>query len=774
MLALMVWMALPAPAEGADSPLIMTLQKPDKGMMEIIFHAEQGPFQIQMKTATSPNADPNTSWTNVPDAMVTRIDGDVYLGLFPKGEADLALYRVVNESDGIAELKGWTVLAKVSPPPNGLFFAPGDRPVVTVTILDTFAPGLKREAFSSLALYMYGPQDPEYTITPARLLNASTDRSARPHHYIDLITDPNVQVNGNTLTYTLQPVADELPGTYTVSVRAQLASDRMQQIMKATSVQIGTADVEDLVVTKTQCASCHQGSISGKFYMHHVDTSSRNPTGSWSLDYEPVTSCKNCHNNDGYAAFRDNSAPGGRVSDPIVRRVHGVHMGEHLEKSFNIDPETGDFADYTHVEFPANVRNCTTCHADDRWKTHPSILACGACHDNVWFGDKTELPAGMEAHPGGAVLPGSQSESLCATCHPADTGGAASITLAHKVPPPSFKNTVTLEASAPANGDFFVAGESPTVTIRIQDTATGAPIAPASIVEPADSQNVAATEWRRANFYVSGPRAWTEPVLTSAAAHSDPTHYYANNDLRVRIDPANEDSKITRTADAIVYQLDDVAGLKPGTYTAFVETMPAAPLGGWASINFQVGTATPEPVVAGNCNDCHGETQMHAGYFAVTFTPDICKNCHDYDRQTPDKIAWTDSNSGFGAAPLSRRIHGVHYGHYLDKPGEVHQQHDYSHTIFPQDVRNCTKCHSESTTWTEKPSRLACLACHDDDAAVFHGTLLTFDPSPQDPWNGDEVETCVVCHGKDSKFAPAVVHAISNPFVPPYPREKAE
>ena len=97
--------------------------------------------------------------------------------------------------------------------------------MVTVTILDTFAQGLNRADFSRLNLYLYGPQDPKRTVTAVKLLNASSDRSKTPHHYIDLRTNLDVQVNGNVLTYPLRAITDELPGTYTVSVWSALASD---------------------------------------------------------------------------------------------------------------------------------------------------------------------------------------------------------------------------------------------------------------------------------------------------------------------------------------------------------------------------------------------------------------------------------------------------------------------------------------------------------------------------------------------------------------------
>ena len=41
-------------------------------------------------------------------------------------------------------------------------------------------------------------------------------------------------------------------------------------------------------------------------------------------------------------------------------------MGEGLSSDFNTNQTTGNFRDYTSVVFPAEVRNCNVCHADDR------------------------------------------------------------------------------------------------------------------------------------------------------------------------------------------------------------------------------------------------------------------------------------------------------------------------------------------------------------------------------------------------------------------------
>ncbi len=113
---------------------------------------------------------------------------------------------------------------------------------------------------------------------------------------------------------------------------------------------------------------------------------------------------------------------------------------------------------------------------------------------------------------------------------------------------------------------------------------------------------------------------------------------------------------------------------------------------------------------------------------------------------------------------------------------------DLSEILFPQDIRNCTKCHADSgatcsstvpcmgvgqqckggkcvnRAWTE-PSKEICTSCHDEDHVVGHAEIMTWS-SPTGP-----IETCHACHGEGADFAVEKVHNISNPYVPPYPRE---
>ncbi len=793
---------------------------------------------------------------------------------------------------------GLNVTVTVSKPANGTHFVAGEKAVLAVTLNDKFGGALTKADFATLNLYLYGPQATSKTITAVKLLNATSDRTKTPHHYIDLLTN-TVQIEGNVIKYTLQPVSNEDAGTYTASVWAVKKGDPpVNQAFVLADFQIGTTTVEKQIVEGEKCAACHRGASNGQFYLHHVDPG-RSPYGSPSIDSIPVRTCKSCHNNDGYAAYTLPTDNQTRVTDPIVFRVHGVHMGEELKSSLNTDPKNGIFKDYTGVVFPANVKNCTTCHTDDRWKTAPTRLACGACHDNIWFGDAASLPQGAIAHKGGPQ----QNDTSCAACHAADAAGAAkSIAESHKVV--QKVNSVEVSMTPPRNGKFYVAGETPQVTLVVKDDA-GAPI---------DHTKVDNTTFSTAGLFVSGNRADTVPVLTNAAkngssklrasvsnsiaaagtdtkgwtfaagdtfkiavngeapvelaapvglqtpnqvrdwlaaklkgvavtasatnvtirsnnqgAESRIEIYNSNvtqimgwkpaglklasggttagvtiepyvivarasypiNDLRKLSDPLDySDPSVTRNAANITYQLDDVAGLPPGTYSVYVWVQPIAgktpnvsrPAIGF--MNFQIGTETEEKKVATNCTQCHGSTIWHLDegpQHPEPFDPDYCKSCHDYARyETGDsfvQLGGTSLNgwSGFGAVPLSRRVHGVHFGRYLEHPEQVYagNPNAFNEVIFPQDVRNCTKCHDpkESPAWQQEPSRLACLACHDSDSANAHAKLMTIFPNPADPWSNDTVETCKVCHGAGREFSPDKAHNITTPYKPPYPRE---
>lgn len=236
------------------------------------------------------------------------------------------------------------------------------------------------------------------------------------------------------------------------------------------------------------------------------------------------------------------------------------------------------------------------------------------------------------------------------------------------------------------------------------------------------------------------------------------------NNVAKRTNPANNDPKVTWTSTAIFYQLDRVDDLAPGTYAAGVEIADRGRIDGnnyktpsVGRVTFQVKQAAEEKPPAGACDGCHQgpdgrgfilDFSRHNKKFDANAV-DMCGQCHDYQSQSP-------TGGWGGARPITRRVHAVHFGSSLKYPlatvgyanGDPVKGRNWDIT-FPQDVRNCQACHPDGTTsgtWSTKPARLPCGGCHDADAATAHMSLMTYDPTPADPFSGDEAESCGTCH----------------------------
>jgi OmcA/MtrC family decaheme c-type cytochrome len=173
-------------------------------------------------------------------------------------------------------------------------------------------------------------------------------------------------------------------------------------------------------------------------------------------------------------------------------------------------------------------------------------------------------------------------------------------------------------------------------------------------------------------------------------------------------------------------------------------------------VTFQVKQAEVEKPVAAACDSCH---QSAGGKGLVLDSsrhnkilgddaPDQCAGCHD--KQVQSAIGgWS------GAGALTRRVHAVHAGATLQYPlitvgyanGDPVAGRNWDITL-PQDLRNCQACHpaSTSTQWKSTATRLACGGCHDTAPALAHLQAMTFDPTPNDAYSGDEQESCNVCH----------------------------
>jgi OmcA/MtrC family decaheme c-type cytochrome len=170
----------------------------------------------------------------------------------------------------------------------------------------------------------------------------------------------------------------------------------------------------------------------------------------------------------------------GRTIGNLPNMIHKTHLGHHLSRS------AYNYADvvFDEVGYPQDSRNCQNCHSaatpekaavtpqGDAWKSNPSRLACGACHDGINFdsgigitlADAAKGPPynnstgfNGKAHPEFAV------DGTCsnAGCHGV-VNGVNVIDLAHiPVTPPNPNNALLLGGTnANTNAAWIASGAS--------------------------------------------------------------------------------------------------------------------------------------------------------------------------------------------------------------------------------------------------------------------------------------------------------------------------
>ncbi len=386
---------------------------------------------------------------------------------------------------------------------------------------------------------------------------------------------------------------------------------------------------------------------------------------------------------------------------------------------------------FAGVTYPQDIGKCVVCHTDsgltlgtgdqtDNWKDHPLAEICGSCHIAVNFttGDN---------HAGGP-----QTNDTCTVCHPADGFGfGKSITTAHDTTltgnnVPEFDVTITI--TDPANGMYYVAGETPEVTVTLTNHGSGLAVAPSLYTTPQDVAGHTGGGLRSANLYVYGPRAKSVPVLATGTI-TDP-NFISETDTPTQGHPLfvlGTDPRVTTDFTGFHYQLLPIPAGMEGTYMVRFEGADYAGLSdndyvtsSTALINFQVGNDAVDKKVAGdNCTDCHGDTRMHlTGSHAhnVPFNTDYCLACHD--------------QSDNHAIPIANRVHAVHSA---NSDGDLYfilgeGTRDWSDVTFPQNIQmtddgdpRCVACHtSGNTAYETNPFMMPCVGCHTDNGVLDH------------------------------------------------------
>lgn len=165
------------------------------------------------------------------------------------------------------------------------------------------------------------------------------------------------------------------------------------------------------------------------------------------------------------------------------------------------------------------------------------------------------------------------------------------------------------------------------------------------------------------------------------------------------------------------------------------------------------GTAATRDIVAtAKCNECHNQLTAHL----TRVDTKLCVTCHNPG-------SWV---AGAPNTPVDFKvmIHKIHYNNngaalpsvLAGTPYSIGGV-DFSSVVFPQDVRNCTKCHdatpgtanatAQGDNWKSRPSMEACGSCHDN---IFFGAT----PDPAKPYQTvahtggvmTDNSACSLCH----------------------------
>lgn len=163
------------------------------------------------------------------------------------------------------------------------------------------------------------------------------------------------------------------------------------------------------------------------------------------------------------------------------------------------------------------------------------------------------------------------------------------------------------------------------------------------------------------------------------------------------------------------YQSFPRANRRRPAANAWLDVVPPAGGVGTGVVPAPGAFPSKKDVSTAACNTCHDPLAIHGGGRREY---QFCQICHNAKLETPAGGGWDNTN----LVNLVHKIHGEHEGVKLDLgPAwvEPNGQIFGAEVTYPQDIRNCTKCHqgpaaADNTyaNWQLKPTRTACGSCH--------------------------------------------------------------
>ncbi|MGE5645062.1 MAG: OmcA/MtrC family decaheme c-type cytochrome [Acidobacteriota bacterium] len=435
---------------------------------------------------------------------------------------------------------------------------------------------------------------------------------------------------------------------------------------------------------------------------------------------------------------------GNTVDMPVM--IHKIHMGAELPsvkagKPYQIIGYGNSVQDYSHVEFPADARNCTFCHeqttgaAQANAYLKPTRAACGACHDNVNF-------ATGQGH---VNLP-QISDNQCANCHipQGDLEFDASIKGAHTIP--RFSNELAGLVAEITSVTGAGPGKNPTFTFSVRDKKGN----------PLDVSKVT-----RLNITVAGPSSdyakYVSEDVRSATGSGGVFTYTLKSAL-----PA--DAKGTFTAGLEGY---NNGVLMAGTTRE--QTVRDATVN--KTFDFSVDGSPVQKrrqiVSIDKCNNCHFSLSLHGDNRNQIEQCVLCHNPNESDKGTRPADKQPAQTVQF-----AHMIHRIHTGEASTQEYTIYGRggsaNDFTEIRYPGDRRNCQSCHvngSEQLPLNEDllqvqsartplnpmgPATAACTGCHTDIASASHMLSNTTEKLG---------EACAACHSSTASFGVSKSHA---------------
>ena len=286
----------------------------------------------------------------------------------------------------------------------------------------------------------------------------------------------------------------------------------------------------------------------------------------------------------------------------------------------------------------------------------------------------------------------------------------------------------------------------------IYRTETGTPgVGPGGVVQAPNSKQAttdpktsAALSFNSAGFYTY---SFTTDIRTPTAA---------NNNV------AFEPSLTHRVAIQLCFVDSDGTIVRVNPYYDFTLVPDPHVANGYMSKPVTNPANTHLVVDKAACNTCHDKLAAHGGW---RVDPQYCVMCHN--------PGTTDANSG-NVLDFKTMIHKIHAGRRLNTStdGAAYQykvwgfndaESDFSNVGFPQDLRNCGKCHNgtasadpnvaavtpQGDNWKTQASKAACLTCHKADAwytQPAHINLLAILTPPVQSVDEIPDNICKACH----------------------------